>query len=449
MENSKSLKRNLGLVSATCMLSGCVIGASVFIVPGELASTIGPAVWLSYLIGAGLIIFACFTFAQTGSVMQVAGASYMLCNRAVNGTWGFLYIWVFLIGSLFVLPIMALATVRYLGVFFPFLNNIYVAIIILAITGAINIAGMGLSAKIQNIMVVIFVVVISVFGIGGIVNMNPQNFVPMFPEGISPVVFGAMSTYFAFSGFNYIIELSGEIKDPGRNIPRTIFASYIVVIIIYLLMAVALVALISPSGLTGLQAPAVDASKLIFPGWFSYFIALAAIAASWTTVNAVLAAMSRDVYAMAKCGFFPNSFAKLNSSSTPYIAIIGVTILGIIATLFQAGIMKYIQFCSVYLMLVAMIIAVASLRIKTKLADEYEQAIYKLKGFWYYFWPIGILVSSTYFLYITVIADVKMSIYSAVFAVLGLVVYYFRKRQLSARGLDIDTMIKESMTSKE
>src|SRR5690625_7822201 len=84
-------KRTMGFVTATAMLIGTVIGASVFIVPGALAASAGPSVWLTYLIGAILILFAAGMFAQTGSVMLVTAANYRLTASTVNGTWGFLY----------------------------------------------------------------------------------------------------------------------------------------------------------------------------------------------------------------------------------------------------------------------------------------------------------------------------------------------------------------------
>src|SRR5690625_7040642 len=70
-------KRTMGFVTATAMLIGTVIGASVFIVPGALAASAGPAVWLTYLIGAILILFAAVMFAQIGSVMPEIGRAHV------------------------------------------------------------------------------------------------------------------------------------------------------------------------------------------------------------------------------------------------------------------------------------------------------------------------------------------------------------------------------------
>src|SRR5699024_9577547 len=116
-------KRTMGFITATAMLIGTVIGASVFIVPGALAASTGPAVWLTYLIGAFLILFAAVMFAQIGSVMPVTAANYRITASTVNGTWGFLYIGVFGLAKIFLIPIMAFTAAEYVGVVHPALTS--------------------------------------------------------------------------------------------------------------------------------------------------------------------------------------------------------------------------------------------------------------------------------------------------------------------------------------
>src|SRR5699024_7031874 len=179
-------KRTIGFMTATAMLIGTVIGASVFIVPGALAAEIGPAVWLTYLVGGFLILFAAVMCAQIGSVMPVTAANYRITASTVNGTWGFLYIWVFGIANIFLIPIMALTGAEYLGVFHPALNSMPVAVGIVVITGLINILGLRTAMSIQNILVVALIVIIAIFATGGLANADWSHFTPMFPVGVGP-----------------------------------------------------------------------------------------------------------------------------------------------------------------------------------------------------------------------------------------------------------------------
>src|SRR5699024_5749944 len=201
-------KRTMGFMTATAMLIGTVIGASVFIVPGALAAEIGPAVWLTYRVGGFLILFAAVMFAQIGSVMPVTAANYRITAATVNGTWGFLYIWVFGIANIFLIPIMALTGAEYLGVFHPSLNSLPVAVGFVVVTGLVNILGLRTAMSIQNLLVIVLILIIAVFVTGGLANADWSHFSPMFPVGVGPVIAAAVSTYYAFAGMNVVIELS-------------------------------------------------------------------------------------------------------------------------------------------------------------------------------------------------------------------------------------------------
>lgn len=435
------LKRRLGLFSAMTMLVGSVVGASIWIVPGVLASTIGPSAWLSYAIGGALILFVCIIFAQIGSVIPLSGANYVLCSKTISTFWGFLYMWFYVILNIILFPIMAFGIVKYLGVFFPLLNNVYVAILILVLTGAINLVGFGLSSSLQNVLVMAEVSVIFVFIAIGAFFIHPSNFVPMFPKGVEPVIAGSISTYFAFAGFNGIIELSGEIKDPRKNLPKTIFFSLTLIGIMYIGMCLVLTGLV-PWTQLGVDAPAVLAAKMILPNWFGYIIAFAMLASGWTVINAAIAAVSRDVYALASSRIFPQFMGKLNKYGTPYVAVIMITILAVIATSLSANMLKYINICSVYLLMSAIVIAVASLRIREKLPQQYNNASFKLKGFWYYFWPIGTIVTSLAFLGLAFKDDVKVSILAIIMIAVAAGIFFTRKKHLESQGIFINELIQ-------
>lgn len=444
--NSQGLKRNVGLFAAICLMTGCVVGASVFIVPGELSASTGPTAWLSYLIGGILILFSCFIFAQVGSILPVAGANYVLCTGTVNGTYGFLYVWAFLMSNSFLFPIMSETSATYLAVIFPPLADypMAVAVAVFVVTCAINLLGNNLSTKIQNACVILLVAVVLIFSFGGIANANWDHFVPMFPSGVMPVIIGVISTYYAFAGVNCIIELSGEIKNPGKNIPRTVFISFGIVITMYIGMCVGLVALMPPSEL-GVAAPAVTASLLVFPSWFQYFIALAALAASWTTLNGILASMARLIYVLGKNSILPKPLGKINRYGVPHSAIIVLTVVGLLMILFSAAIMQWVNISSFYLLLVSALVAVASLRIKTHFANQYEQAEFKLKGVWYYVWPILAIVTAIFFMGLQFQQDPVMTGASLVLVPIAVGIYIIRKKKLEADGSSLDQRIMDDM----
>lgn len=447
MASGTVMKRTMGLPSAIAMLVGGVIGASVFIVPGQLAAEIGPAVWLSYLIGCGLALFTAMMFAQIGTVMPVAAANYRFSVATVNGGWGFLYIWLFVLSSVFLIPIMSLTVAQYLGVFHPALNSLPVAVAVVIITGGLNMFGISASTRFQNVLVIGFLTIIAIFATGGFFNANWENFTPMFPQGAMPVVIGAVATYYAFAGVNTVIELAGEIRNPGRNIIRMVLIGLAFIFVTYIAVAVAAVALVEPAKL-GVDAPISFAAEGAFPSWFSGLIALAAVAASWTTLNAVMAAMSRQVYALSRSRIFPRSWARVNRANAPYRAVIVVTVVGIIITLFNADVMRFINLSSTYLLATAIVLAISSLRLKRRLPEAYASAEFKLRGIWYYFWPIGVIVTSAYFLYLAISDDPFMSAVSGVLVPVGIGLYYWRAIVLRRKGVIVEQLVSETIAEE-
>ena len=440
-------KRTMGFVTATAMLIGTVIGASVFIVPGALAASVGPAVWLTYLIGAILILFAAVMFAQIGSVMPVTAANYRLTASTVNGTWGFLYIWVFGIANIFLVPIMALTAAEYLGVFHPSLNSMPVVVGIVVITGLVNILGLRAAMSIQNILVAVLILIIAVFATGGLANADWSHFTPMFPIGVGPVIAAAVSTYYAFAGMNVVIELSGEMKNPGRNAIRMIMVGLVTITVLYLGVAVAAVALVQPSEL-GVEAPIVYAASMVFPDWFGGVVALGAVAACWSTLNAVMAALGRQLFGLSRSRILPPALSKLNKAGTPYVAMVSLTLVGILITIFSEDVMKFVNLSGTYLLLTSITIAVSSLRIQKTLPEMYNRADFKLRGFWYYFWPIGAIVTSIFFLVLAIMDDPQMSLLSFILIPLGLGIYIWRASIVKRTGTSVEELLKVAISEE-
>ena len=444
--NHPELKRNISLFAAVCMMTGCIVGASVFVVPGELAVSVGPAAWLSYGIGAVLMFFNCFIFAQVGAILPVSGANYMLCTGAVNGAWGFLYVWGFLLSNSFLFPIMSRTAATYLAIFVPAIGShvTLVAVAIILFTVCINLLGTNVSTSIQNGCVILLITVVIIFSGGGVTHADWSHFSPMFPTGVMPVVLGAISTYYAFAGVNCIIELSGEIKNPGRNIPLTVFISFGIVVVMYIGMCVGLVALL-PTHELAVATPAVTAAETIFPKWFSYFVALASVAACWTTLNSIIAAMARLLFMLGETSVLPPVIAKTNKNGAPYVSYLCLAVMGILMVLFSVTVMQYVNISSFYLLFIAFLVAFSSLRIKSAFPERYEASEYKLKGFWFYLWPSLAIISGLFFMFLQIKEDPFMTGVSIVLLPVGLLFYHLRKVRLRANGIDLDEELKKRL----
>jgi APA family basic amino acid/polyamine antiporter len=97
-----------------------------------------------------------------------------------------------------------------------------------------------------------------------------------------------------------ITEMGGEIKNPARNIPRAILVGFIVVLVAYFLVTFSLTGILDWKSLENTNAAVAEASKMFLPGWVTLLIEIGALVAAFTTINAIIATGSRDIYAMAK-----------------------------------------------------------------------------------------------------------------------------------------------------
>ena len=111
-------------------------------------------------------------------------------------------------------------------------------------------------------------------------------------------------------------------------------------------------------------------------------------------------------------------------------------------------ILKYITICSVYLLLSAVVVAVASLKIREKLPEQYNNASFKLEGFWYYFWPVGTIVTSLVFLLLAFKDDVIVSILAMSMIAVAAGIFFVRKKQLEQQGISIDELIQKRIVEE-
>jgi APA family basic amino acid/polyamine antiporter len=299
-------------------------------------------------------------------------------------------------------------------------------------------------------MVLIFMAALLVFGVSGIFNGDPQNMVPLFPNGsFSPVLMAAIPAYFSYVGFLVIVELGEEIKKPSRNIPIAILISFLVVLVIYFIVTFSLTSVLDwQSIVTDKElltegkyysiTAVIDASRLMLPGWLVMFIYIGAIFAAFTSINGILATSPREVFALARDRVFPGWLAFTSAKlKTPYLAIALVTLLSVIGILLGAGILEYAVVTVMGVMLISILIAVGVIRLKKKLPDHYERAPYKLKGFWRFFWPVGMIVIAViYILLGFYLSLVSVAVFFAAVA-LGALLYLERRWRLKKTGIDM------------
>ena len=122
-----SAKSTIGVGGASVTLIGSVIGITIFILPGVLAASAGPAVIAAYALAGILAIFSCVVAAQVGTVFSVSGAGFVAVGTVLGPSWGFLLVWMILGGVSLSIALLAYGAADYLATVWPHLNHGLVA----------------------------------------------------------------------------------------------------------------------------------------------------------------------------------------------------------------------------------------------------------------------------------------------------------------------------------
>jgi APA family basic amino acid/polyamine antiporter len=400
--NQPSLHRTVDLKSAVFILIGFVVGATIFVLPGTLAADAGPAVFLAYLFAGIPAIFTCFVMAQVGGAFPTSGASYTMINKVLSPYWGFVYLWLMVSLAAVVIPLVALGFSDYLQHFLPGLNTTLTSVLVIVFFITLNCLGMDLAVKVQAALVLCFLTALTVFGVSGVTQGDVELVQPLFPNGFSPVVLAAITAYFSYAGVFVIAEIAGEVKNPGKTIPRAILISFVVILFVYALVPIALVMTLPWMDYAETNMAVVTAAQVLLPSWVVNFIGIGALLAAATSINGILMGISRDFLKGAEVNLFPQYFARINSrNGTPVRAVLVVGVVSLSGVAVGGSIGEYAQVAVLGLMVTQIITGVAVLKLPKVLPLVYEAAHFKLPKRQLHFYSWGfILFSIAFFLYL-------------------------------------------------
>jgi len=325
------LKRGMGLFHLTMYGVGLILGAGIYVLIGEATGLAGDSVWIAFVLGSIVALFAGLSYAELSSIFPKAAAEYTFIKNAFkNNFFAFIIGWLTAITSMIMAATVALG---FGGYFSEFLNIPITisAIVLIGILSIINFIGIRESSWTNTIFTIIEVsglILVIIIGFT-ISEPEPVNYFES-PTGFTGIIIAFVLIFFAFIGFEDMANVAEEVRNPKKVIPRAIILSITISGIIYVLVSLAVVRVINWEDLSLSAAPLADVAKrglgvqghIIFSG-----IALFAIT---NTVLITLVAGSRMIYGMAREKSFPNILAKVHSKTkTPWMAIIIIMLISI------------------------------------------------------------------------------------------------------------------------
>jgi amino acid transporter len=307
---------------------GSMVGAGIFALMGEAARMAGSAVWAAFL-GAGIVaLLTGYSFVQLGVRYPSRGGVVEYLVKAYGSGWfsGGSSI-LFYIAQLIGMSMIALAFGAYaskligVGEDSMLWNRLLASGLILFLT-ALNLFGSKLVSKVQGLVVVGNLGLLTLFTFALTTYAEPARLaINTWPAG-TPVISSLALTFFAFTGFAVVSNAAEDMKNPARDLPRAMYTTIIIVIVLYVALALAITAAVDEEMLSTSGAMLlVDAARTGF-GQVGYTVLLiSAVIATTTCINGGLYGMTNITYTLAEKGQLPSKFSKEVRASTRGLTI--------------------------------------------------------------------------------------------------------------------------------
>jgi basic amino acid/polyamine antiporter, APA family len=362
MSRGASLLRQLGIGSATALVISNMIGTGILTTSGFLAGQLGSAelVLLIWGVGAVCALAGAFCYSELGVNFPSSGGEYVYLTEAFGPTWGFMTGWIsFFAGFSAPVAAAALAFSDYLGHFSADLRldsarhvigsgswelrlgaAQILASAIIALFTVINCLGIRRTARVQNVLTSLKILIILTFLIAGFAfgQGSWENFThPAARTSITPLFaqffVSLFYIYVAYSGWNAATYVAEELKHPARTLPLSLAYGTALVAALFIGLNVLFIYAVPLESMKGVVAVGALAAQRLFgpavAGIFAAAMALSLLA----TVNAEVTIGPRVYYAMAKNGAFFSMAAKVDPRwHTPVIAIVCQGVCAILMT---------------------------------------------------------------------------------------------------------------------
>jgi APA family basic amino acid/polyamine antiporter len=315
------LKPVIGPIQLIFYSVGVIVGAGVYSVLGAAAGLAQHALWLSFLVSAGIALLTAFSYAEMATSFPSAGAEYVYIRRAwPRADWlAFGIGAVILIGGAATAATVAMAFGAYLRVFVDWPAPLSAALLLAACT-AFNIWGLRESSWVNILFTSIEVAGLLLVIVAALIS---DERAPAAAATAEPAILAAAALlFFVYLGFEEIANLAEEVRNPGRDLPIALFVSLAITTGLYIAVSFAALGLAAPSELAGSEAPLASAVQTAWPGAAGMLSAIALFATANTVLITVIAT-SRVAFSMARDNEISGMFARLLPvRQTPWLAAV-------------------------------------------------------------------------------------------------------------------------------
>ncbi len=350
------LKREMGLIGATWASETSIIGSGWLFAPLSAALLIGGGALVDWLIAGVVVILLALCHAELGAMYPVSGGTARFPHFAFGSVAGIGFGFFSYVQAVTIAPIECYAFVQYAAYYWHGLYNtttgkitgtgLVVTIVLMAVFTAINFLAMRIFARVNNVVtwwkvaIPVLAIIVLLFKFhGGNFTAGGAGFMPGGIKGLTSAL-PLAGIIFAYSGFEQADQLAGEIKDPGRNLPRAIIISVLLGTVIYTLLQVvfigALPANVVSHGLLHitnpliLEGPFAGVAALAGLAWLGHLLRVDAFISPSGTGLIYTTGTSRVSYGLARNRYAPQFFSRTTASGVPWIGLIFAFLFGLL-----------------------------------------------------------------------------------------------------------------------
>ena len=322
------LPRKLGLLDATAIVIGIVIGSGIFVLPNLIAKNLpSPTAIIAVWIVSGVLsFFGALAYAELGAMMPATGGQYVYLREAYGPLCAFVCGWTFMLavlsgGSAW----LAVTFSIYLGYFLPLtpLTSKIVSVALIAVLSAVNYVGVREGASVQRLFT--FLKIAALLILIGAAFLSPQSAPPSPAPPVTLASFGfAMAAcLMAYNGWSYVSFVAGEVKDPQRNLLRSLAIGMTAVGFLYVFANLAYLKVMTVPQIAAAERVGAEVATRTMGSIGGTFVSLAVLCSIVGAVNGCVLTAARIPFAQARDRMFPAAFGEVHPRfQTPARAIL-------------------------------------------------------------------------------------------------------------------------------
>ena len=426
----------LGVGFGLAVIIGNTIGAGIFRAPGTIAEQL-PNPWFFlgvWVLGALYALLGAISLAELGTMIPRSGGQYVYSRYALGEYAGFIVGWSDWISSCGSTATVSLLIGQFSGALVPSLagRGPAVAAVVAIVFAVLQWRGILWGSNIQNLTSLLkalaFVaLIVAAFALGSGVGYKQSNIYN--PPGnlallIVPIIISLREVIYTYDGWSGVIYFSEEVKNPARDIPRSLFGGVLTIAAIYLLVNVGLLYVLPVKEIAGKEFAAGEAANVIFGSYGDRVFRVLTIVSMLSGINALHLMATRVIFGMSRDGLFTTKAAVVNKGGTPSVALWLSALVAILFIIFGQTAGQVITIVSFFFVANYVLSFISLFVLRRREPDKPRP--YRA---WGYPWTTGLaLIGSVLFLAGAVAGDTWNSVYALLLLAVSYPVFLVVKR---------------------